>query len=82
MKVTAADSVIGVPPSVTTMVGAIAGADGVPVRLVTFAEAVELVNNKVAPEGAPVLQAAEVPVVKDPPWRLPKILVAERLLIT
>jgi len=68
-------------PSVTTMVGAIAGADGVAVRLTTLVAAVELVNTKVGPEGAPELQPAEVPVVKVPPLRLPKILVAARLLI-
>lgn len=71
MNVTAAVSVVAVP-SVTTIIGAIAGADGMAVRLVTLLAGVELVKTRFAPEEAPVLQAAEVPFVNEPPVRLPK----------
>ena len=82
MKVIRADSVVGRPPSLTTMVGAMAGAEGVATRLLTLVLAVVLVKVSVSPEAAPVAQAAELPLVKEPPLRSPKVLVAVRLLMT
>jgi predicted membrane-bound spermidine synthase len=64
------------------MVGVIAGAEGVAVRLVTFMPAVELVKVSLVPEAALVDQAEAVPAVKEPPVRSPRVLVAVRLLIT
>ena len=81
MKVTAPISVAAVPPSETTITGAIAGADGVAVRLVTFVAAVVLVKTTVGPEEMPLVQPAEIPVVNVPPVALLKTLVAERLSI-
>jgi hypothetical protein len=59
-----------------------AGVEGVATKLATLELAVELVKVSVFPEAAPVTQAAELPAVKEPPLRSPKVLVAVRLLIT
>lgn len=81
MNTTDAVSVASAPPSETVIVGAIEGAEDVAVRLVTLVLAVELVKETVEPVAGPVSQAAEVPVVNDPPFRFPKTLVAVRLLM-
>ena len=81
LKLTAADSVVRAPPSVVVIVGAIAGAEGVALKLVTLELGVPLVNVMVLPLALPVLQPADVPVVKDPPLKLPKIFVAVKLLM-
>lgn len=79
MKVTTPVSVAAVPPSATTIAGAIAGADGVAVRFETLVAAVVLVKTTVGPDEMPLVQPAEVPVVNVPPVELLNILVAERL---
>ncbi len=63
------------------MVGAMAGADVVALKLVTLEFAVELVKVTVEPDAAFVSQAVKGPVVKDPPVRFPRTLLAVRLLM-